>query len=199
MIIIKKIKEKFNLKHETKKHTLRKFILVFLVLITYFLITSLKIGFKEGISITLLTWSFFVLSTPIADAGFLLDFPIRLITKLRMVYSEIIVWVIAIALNIFYFFTNPEIYNQTILLSLFKQILSQPYPLWIIIILSGIGTFLSIVFFDELMDVKYHKHRKKYHKHISKYQYILFVFIILLIITIYYFVIKQLGINIPLF
>lgn len=83
---MKKIKEKFNLKHETKKHTLRKFILVFLVLITYFLITSLKIGFREGISITLLTWSFFVLSTPIADAGFLLDFPIRLITKLRMVY-----------------------------------------------------------------------------------------------------------------
>jgi hypothetical protein len=195
---MKKTKNIFNLKHETKKHILRKFILIFLVVIIYFLITSLKLGFKEGISITLLSWAFFVFCTPIADAGFLLDFPIRLITKLRMLYSEIIVWIVAIIITSIYFFTKPQVFDHTILLSLFKHILIQPYPLWIIIILSGLGTFLSITFADELMDVKFHKHRKKYHKHIHKYNYILFIFIIVLIITIYYFFIKHLGINIPL-
>jgi len=193
---IKKIP--FNLKHETKKHTLRKFLLILLVLIAYFVLTSIKLGFKEGISITILTWSFFVFCTPVADAGFLIDFPIRLITKLRMVYSEIIVWSLAIIANIIYFVTNPQIYDHSIILSLFKQILTNPWPYWSIIILSGLGTFLSIIFADELMDVSKHHERKKYHKHLSKYQYIIFAFIILFIIIIYYFLIKQLGLNIPL-
>ena len=191
--------KKINLKHETKKHTLRKFIFILLILIIYFFITSIKLGFKEGISITVLTWSFFVFCTPIADAGFLLDFPVRLITKLRMVYSEIIVWSIALIINILFLIINPIAYNQTILLTLFKQILTTPWPFWIIIILSGAGTFLSIIFADELLDVKFHKNRKKYHKHINKYQLLIFAFIIIFIIIIYYFLIKQLGINIPLF
>jgi H+/Cl- antiporter ClcA len=162
-------------------------------------LTSLKLGFKDGISITILTWSFFVFCTPIADAGFLIDFPIRLITKLKMVYTEIIVWIVAAIVNVFFFFLNPQIYNSTILLSLFKQILTNPWPFWIIIILSGIGTFLSILFADELMDVKLHKDRKKYHKHVNKYQLLIFTFIIILIIIVYYFLIKKLGIDIPLF
>ncbi len=195
-MIIKKTK--FNLKHETKKHTLRKFILVLLILIAYLTITSIKLGFKEGISITLLTWSFFVFCTPVADAGFLIDFPIRLITRFRMVYSEMIVWSIAVIINLIYFITNSQIYNSTIILALFKQILTNPWPYWIIIILSGLGTFLSIIFADELMDVSKHHERKKYHKHISKYQLIIFAFIIIIIIVIYYFLIKQLGLSIPL-
>ena len=101
-----KSKEKFNLKHETKKHTLRKFLFILLVIIVYFLLTSLKLGFKDGISITILTWSFFVFCTPIADAGFLIDFPIRLITKLKMVYTEIIVWIVAAIVNVLFFFLN---------------------------------------------------------------------------------------------
>jgi hypothetical protein len=192
------MKNKFNLKHETKKHTLRKFLLILLVLIAYLVITSLKLGFENGIAITLLTWSFFVFCTPIADAGFLIDFPIRLITKIRMIYSEIFVWIIGILINVYFFIFNPGIYDTTIILSLFKLILIQPWPYWIIIILSGIGTFLSIIFADELIDVSKHEDRKKYHKHISKYQLIIFGFIIILIIIVYYFLIKQLNINIPL-
>ena len=192
------MKNKFNLKHETKKHTLRKFLFILLIIIAYFILTSIKLGFKEGISITILTWSFFVFCTPIADAGFLIDFPIRLITKFKMMYTEIIVWLVAIIVNIFFFLINPGIYNSTILLSLFKQILTTPWPFWIIIILSGIGTFLSVTFADELMDVKFHKERKKYHKHTNKYQLLIFAFIIIIIIIIYYFLIKKLGIDIPL-
>jgi hypothetical protein len=60
-------------------HTLRviKFLLLFTILIFYFAFISFKYGVKDGFAITLLTWSFFVLCTPIADAGFILDFPIR--------------------------------------------------------------------------------------------------------------------------
>ena len=190
--------EKINIKHETKSHTIKKYLLVLLVLIIYFLFTSLKLGFKNGISVTILTWSFFVFCTPIADAGFLLDLPIRLITKMKMLYSEMIVWSIAIITNILYLLFNSQIYAKSLLLSIFKHILTQPIPYWGIIILSGIGTFLSITFFDELLDVKFHKERERFHKHSLKHNIIVFLFIIFLIIITYIYLIKELGINIPL-
>ncbi len=190
--------KKLNLKHETKLHSLKKYIIVLAIIISYFVITSLKIGLKEGLSITVLTWSFFVFCTPIADAGFLLDFPIRIITKLRMVYSEMIVWAVAIVVNICYLIFNPNIYNYSLFLSLFKHILLQPIPYWIVIVLSAVGTFLSITFFDELLDIKEHKERKLFHKHSLKYELIVLIFIIIIIIILYFYLIKTLNLNIPI-
>lgn len=190
--------EKINIKHKTKYHSIKKYFLVLLVLIIYLIFTSIKIGFQNGLSVTILTWSFFVFCTPIADAGFLLDLPIRIITKIKMIYSEIIVWIIAILINIFYLIFNSQIYSKNLLLSIFKHILIQPIPYWGIIILSGLGTFLSISFFDELVDVKFHQERTKFHKHSLKYDIIVFLFIISLIIIIYFYLIKELGINIPI-
>jgi hypothetical protein len=69
-----KIQSRQLVKHETKRHILIKFLLVLFVFIIYFGFIALKDGFY----VTILTWSFFVLCTPVADAGFLLDFPFRL-------------------------------------------------------------------------------------------------------------------------
>jgi len=185
-------------KHETKRDSLIKFTLLFLVLITYLIFVSLKFGHGQGFLITLLTWSFFVFCTPVADAGFLLDFPIRLITKIRMMHSEIAVWIIAFFINLYAFMVMPQIYQNTFLLKLFYHIIVQPFPYWSIILISGIGTFFSIHFGDEIMDVAIHSKRKEYHKHISKYQLILFIFIIVLIVILYDFLLKKMGINIYL-
>ncbi|MBU0471538.1 MAG: hypothetical protein KKF89_00475 [Nanoarchaeota archaeon] len=61
-------------------------------------------------------------------AGFLLDLPIRIFSGLRMVYSEIIVWCIAIVLNVVIILTNVAVYENTLILSIFHHILSQPIP-----------------------------------------------------------------------
>jgi len=119
------------------EHPIIKFISVLILIIFYFLFASKSHGIKNGFLISILTWSFFVLCTPIADAGILIDFPMRLITGIKMIYSEIIVWVIAISLNLFMFFNNQKIYDKTILLSLFKHIIDTPFPYWAIIILSA--------------------------------------------------------------
>ncbi|MCF7798292.1 hypothetical protein K9M74_00140 [Candidatus Woesearchaeota archaeon] len=183
---------------QTKQHTFAKFSIVLLVILIYFIIISSHYGTKDGFLITALTWSFFVFCTPVADAGFLLDFPIRLITKLRMIYSEMVVWVIALILNVIVFFTNPGVYEKTFILSLFHHILSQPFPFWGIILLSGAGTFLSVYFADELLDVSTHKNREKYHRHVNKYQIILMLFLIVLIIIFYNFLLTKMGITIHL-
>ncbi len=181
---------------ETRRLLLKKFLTVITIFFLYFIFITLKYGIEQGISITLLTWSFFVFCTPIADAGILLDLPIRLSTGLRMVKSEVLVWIFALTINLYSLTFRPELYETTIILKVFKQILLNPYPYWSIIILSAIGTFLSIIFGDELFDVVKHEHRKHYHKHKNKYYIILMIFLIVAIISIYHILLKQLGINI---
>ncbi len=170
--------------------------LVFIVV--YFFYVSLKFGAGNGFLITLLTWSFFVLCTPIADAGFILALPARLFFGLRMIYTQIIVYFIAIGINLFSLAHLNYLYNNTLVLKLFRQILTTSWPDWLIIFLSLIGTFLSIYFGDELLDVSKHSQRHKYHKHMNKYHLIVIAFIVILTIIVYNFLLKQIGINIPL-
>jgi len=197
--MIKNNKKLDYLKHPTKKKVLQKFLLVFLVLILYFIFMSYKYGLGNGFLVTLVTWSFFVFCTPIADAGFLLDFPIRLITKIKMIYSEIIVWIIAFSLNLYAFNFNENIYKKTEILKLFKHILINPWPFWIIIFLSGLGTFLSLYFGDELIDVTKHEHRKKYKAHKNKYFFIFTLTIIVLIIFFYIYLLDLTGMHFKIF
>ncbi len=182
--------------HETKKHIGFRYILSFIIFLIYLGFVIHQYGVNKGFLISFITWSFFVLCTPIADAGLLLDLPIRIISGVRMVYSEIIVWSIAVLLNLYAYFFNSEIYSSTLLLNLFYQILSHPFPLWMIIVLSSIGTFMSIYFGDELLDVVFHHERKKYHQHNLKLKFISYLTTILLVIVMYNYLLSYYGIKI---
>ncbi|VAV98155.1 hypothetical protein MNBD_ALPHA02-2358 [hydrothermal vent metagenome] len=182
-------------KIETHREVVIKFILLLGVLVLYFGYLSYEYGILTGGLVAALTWSFFVLCTPVADAGFLLDFPIRLIFGIRMLYSEILVWTIAISLNLYALAYNSAAYDKTILTALFKKILTTPNPYWSIIFLSGLGTFLSIHFGDEMLDVFRHRDRIKYHKHGFKLKLIGVVSLFALIFLAYYFLLESLQIN----
>ena len=196
----KKVKSLIDIiKCETKKHVFFRYLLLILILIAYLWYTVHQFGVEEGLLVTFLTWSFFVFCTPIADAGFLVDFPARLLIKVRMLHSELFVWGFATVLNIFALLTNPGIYEKTILLALFHKILTNPFPYWGIIILSAAGTFFSIYFGDELLDVARHKDRIKYKKHRNKHRIIILIFLIVMILVLYNFLLKSIGVNLPLF
>jgi len=197
MKIEERIRKHELIAHETKRENLLKFLLLLAVLVVYFIFIQEKYGTEYGIAITMLTWSFFVLCTPIADAGFLLDFPIRIFTKIKMIYTEVLVWVIAILINVYITLANPGLYGKTFLLSLFHRIILNPYPFWGIILLSAAGTFISIHLGDELMDVASYSERKKYSRHKIKYEIVIFAFLILMIIVLYDFLLKELGIELP--
>lgn len=188
-----KIKNLFN--HKTKYQVLIKFLALLAVFITYFVYLSIKFDIITGGMVALLTWSFFVLATPVADAGFLLDFPLRLILGIRMFISEIFVWAAAILINIFALIFAPQDYEKTFLTSLLKKIITVPYPYWIIIILSAIGTFLSIRLGDELLDVISHKERTLHHKHGFKLEILIFLGIFILIFFGYHHLLESLNIS----
>lgn len=171
-----------------------KFVLLCFILITYFAYLSYQYNFITGGIASLLTWSFFVLCTPVADAGFLLDFPLRLLFGIRMITSEALVWTLAISLNIIALLYFREFYQTTFLTRLLEVILTTPMPYWSIILLSGVGSFLSIHFGDELMDVLHHKDRSFYFRHHFKHEIILLLFFIIIFFS-YYAIISRLGID----
>jgi hypothetical protein len=177
-----------------RKQVLIKFLLLCVLLIGYFAYLSYEYDLLTGGVVAFLTWSFFVLCTPIADAGFLLDFPLRLLFGIRMVFSEIAVWAIAISLNAISLAYYADYYETTLLTKLLHRILTTPYPYWAVIVLSWAGTFLSIRFGDELMDVIHHRDRKFFHSHHFKYELILAVFFIAVFFG-YYELLASLGID----
>ena len=171
-----------------------KFVLLCGLLVGYFGYLSYEYGVTTGGVAALLTWSFFVLCTPVADAGFLLDFPLRLLFGIRMVVSEIAVWVVALGLNAVMLLYAPNYYETTILTEVLQKIFMNPFPYWGVIILSGLGTFLSIRFGDELMDVIHHRERSFFHSHHFKHELILFAFFLLVLLG-YYELIASVGIE----
>ncbi len=187
------------LRQETKKHSLFRFIIVLLILAAYYIYAQQRFGYKGGFAVTILTWSFFVLSTPIADAGFILAFPVRLVSGIRMVKTQIFAYFVAIAVNFVAIYHYSYLYDRTIILRLSRQIITHLFPYyWLIIALSAIGTFFSIYFGDELMDISKRKEITKYHKHFAKYRFVLFIFIIVFTVILYDFLLENIGIRIPL-
>ena len=172
-----------------------KFALLCLILITYFLYLTYRYNLLTGGVASLLTWSFFVLCTPVADAGFLLDFPLRLLFGIRMVFSEVAVWTVAILINIIALVYFHDFYQTTAITRVLEAILTTPFPYWMVILLSAVGTFLSIRFGDELMDVLHHKDRHYFHSHHFKHEVIIFIFFLIVIFG-YYELISNLGISI---
>lgn len=170
-----------------------KFTLLISLLIGYFGYLCYEFDVATGGVAALLTWSFFVLCTPVADAGFLLDFPLRLMFSIRMVVSEIVVWIIALGLNAAVLLFAPSYYQTTVLTKLMYTVLTTPFPFWGVILLSGLGTFLSIRFGDELMDVIHHRDREFFHSHHFKHELILFAFFLLVLFG-YYELISSIGV-----
>jgi hypothetical protein len=187
-----KIKLHHLKQHEAKRHALRKFLVALAILILYFIYLFFRFG-SEGLLIGIITWSAFVVATPIPDGGLLIDFPMRIVTGLKMILTELMVWTIAGSVNAYFLITNPEIYQKTAITSVFYQILTHPWPGWIIIIICFLGTFLSLYFGDELLDVVFHHEREKYHKHKHWYRGLMVIFLVLIFVLLYYYIVHGMG------
>ncbi len=183
---------------ETKKHSLLRYIILSFFIVAYFVYESKKLGTTGGFLVTILTWSFFVFCTPVADAGFILAFPIRLLIGVRMVYTQIASYFIATMIVLLTLTYQSAIYNTNLILRLFHTILVNPNPYWLIMIISLIGTLMSIYFGDELIDVSHYRERQKYHRHLNKYKIVATIFIVVLTIDLYSFLLHKIGLQIPL-
>ncbi|MFH0930271.1 MAG: hypothetical protein V1814_03405 [Candidatus Moraniibacteriota bacterium] len=190
-----KIRTEHLIKHETKKHQLIRFAIALLILLLYTIYLMRSYG-ADGLTLGFITWSAFVIATPLPDGGIILDFPIRLLTGIRMVFSEIFVWIVAISVNVYLVFEKPYIYEKTLVARSFHRILMHPWPDWSIILISLAGTFLGLYFGDELLDVITHSKRKKYSKFGYIYKFIFAIFGLALLYVSYKYFLRLFGIGI---
>jgi len=187
----------FNHKNETHLEALLKFVVLLLTFVTYFGFMSWKYDASTGFGLALLTWSFFVLCTPVADGGFIFAFPVRLLFKIKMSITQVVLWFVAVGINVFMLAASPGTYELSFLTRLLKHILTEPYPYWSILIISALGTFLSIFFGDEMMDVTSHSQRKISHSHGLTYRMILVLGLGVLTVFSYYYLLNSLNVVLP--
>lgn len=180
-------------KHK-KYDGLYKFLLLLTVLLGYFLYLSWTYNVATGGIVAALTWSFFVLCTPIADAGFLLDFPVRLITGIKMIWSELCVWGLAALINGSALYFTPESYDKTLLTTLLHKILITPWPYWTITFLSAIGTFFSVYMGDDIINTIKRSHSAS-GLGAAKKRMAVFAALMVVIFIVYYDLVKNLGIE----
>ncbi len=189
--------KKLDTKHQTHKETLGKFILLLVIVVAYFLYMSWKYDASTGFAVSILTWSFFVLCTPVADGGFILAFPIRLLFGIKMAITQVVLWFVAIFINVLMLMFSPTTYDFTFITKLLQHILTQPYPYWSILIISATGTLLSIFFADEMIDVTSHKERVKNHKYGFTHKNIVIFGLGVLTVVAYYYLLSSLNITLP--
>ncbi|MEM1191234.1 MAG: hypothetical protein AAGI72_22075 [Pseudomonadota bacterium] len=183
--------------HQTHAENLWRFLALVGVLAGYFVYMSWKFDAATGAWLALLSWSFFVLCTPVADGGFIVAFPVRLLFGTRMVVTQLLVWVVAVAINVAALLYAPASYRDTELTKLLLTILTTPWPYWSILAISAAGTGMSIWFGDEMMDVSSHADRSKHHNHGLKHRTLIIVGFGLLSILAYYHLLSDLGITLP--
>ena len=183
--------------HQTHRESLWRFLALIGLLVTYFTYMSWKFDVATGAWLALLSWSFFVLCTPVADGGFIIAFPVRLLFGTRMLITQMIVWLLAVAINVTALNFAPASYEDSALTKLLFTILTTPWPYWSILAISAAGTALSIWFGDEMMDVTTHAERKMHHKHGFKHSTLLIVGLGVLTVLAYYQLLSDLGVVIP--
>lgn len=140
-----------------------------LQIIKFFFITSIfvffifdlvkQFGYQVGLHLSLLIWSFFVLCMPTTNGGVIIDIPYYIFSGKKPVYSEIIIWFLALVLNFYSFVWYPQIYFQTTITHFLFEILSKPWPRWIIIFLCSVGTFYTVKVSDASGRIASPKHR----------------------------------------
>ncbi len=77
-----------------------------------------------------------------------------------MLYTQIGAWLFGAFLVAYFLMFDTATFDKTALLQLFHTILVTPWPLWLILILSGFGTYVNILFDDDVFDVAKAKNKK---------------------------------------
>ena len=121
-----------------------KFALVLGVILLYFCYVAWTEGIALGFTVVILTWCFFVFGTPVADAGALVDFPVRIITNNPFYRTEWIVFGVAATIIGVFLWASPKSYEATFLTRLLYKMATRPLSLYgMIVVLSIIGTLVS--------------------------------------------------------
>lgn len=92
---------------------------------------------------TLVAWSFFVLCTPLPEAGVVVDLPLKWFFDISMVTSQCVISAIAVIITYYAITHHPALFDTSSILREYRYLLRQSaIPIFI---LSGIGTYSGLL------------------------------------------------------
>lgn len=105
-------------------------------------------GYTKGIYETLFIWAFLAVCTPIPESGLLLSLPLKKYFDVKMVYSQIIITIIALFL--LYFFYNESFIKPLFLGKILNDIIKNKR--YLVFVISIISSIIGSELIDNIID-----------------------------------------------
>ena len=140
-----------DLKDEIKFFMYEAINIIFICILIFYISYH---GYTKGIYETLFIWAFLAVCTPIPESGLLISLPLKKYFDVKMVYSQIVVSIIALFL--LYLFYNQSFIKPLFLGKVFNDIIkNQRYLVFVISIISSIiGSELIDNMIDKILFYK---------------------------------------------
>ena len=140
-----------DLKDEIKFYMYEAINIIFICILIFYISYH---GYTKGIYETLFIWAFLAVCTPIPESGLLISLPLKKYFDVKMVYSQIVVSIIALFL--LYLFYNKSFIKPLFLGKVFNDIIkNQRYLVFVISIISSIiGSELIDNMIDKILFYK---------------------------------------------
>jgi hypothetical protein len=137
---------------------IKRHLIQVLTLLRYIIGTSVALGFlalpfylifflkvTQGFYIGALIWSFFVLCFPFGITSSLFNIPFWFALGKSFPFAEVLSWIIALSLNYYTYFYHPTFYFRFATTHMLHQIISHPWPCWLIIASCGLAMIFRTV------------------------------------------------------
>jgi hypothetical protein len=125
----------------TKFQLTRFFLYTFFIFFLMFIFWAKFGAVKPAIQTVLLAWSMFVLCIPYSHGRVILGVPYKIITGRVAAYPEVVMWLLAVILNIISYISIPNVYFYTTFNHMLYRIITTPWPYWLLIFVCALGTF----------------------------------------------------------
>ena len=130
------------------------FVLVFCLFLVYFVFKAVKYGIRQGFNLTVLTWCFFLLGTPVVNSGLLIDVPVKYLFAQKMHHTQLFVSFFGLFLSYCYLYFYKQLFTLTKHTRLLYKMITDPFSIYgILFIICGIGTLISAKLIDIVYDL----------------------------------------------
>ena len=132
-------------------------VILFLFLLIFYIIYN---GYVKGCIMGLFVWAFFIVSTPIPEAGLLVSLPLKRYLNISIHISQTFVSLLALFVIYYLYFNEYKTINKCIIGKLFTSLNNFKY--YSIIIISIICSIFTSEFIDNIIDNYINKEKINY-------------------------------------
>lgn len=134
-------------KHKTYLYIYDSIIIIFLFLIVFYVSYN---GYVKGCIKSLFIWAFFVVCTPIPEAGLLFSLPLKRYFNIPMHICQILASILALGMLYYFFIKEKKTINSYLIGKLFLELIAYKY--FSIIIISIISSIITSELINNLID-----------------------------------------------